>query len=69
MLPEYYANPHVRARLLEFLGGTNLAEATSVYITADDRSPDTKFEPRPAQDLWKCVDEGLDLGRSLWDRK
>ncbi len=69
MLAQYYADANVRMRLLEFLGGNSLESVSSVYITADDRSPSVRFDPRPVADLPACLDRGLDLGRSLWDRK
>lgn len=55
--------------MLEFLGGSSLENATSVYITGEDSSPDVWFTPRPLGDLWRCLDEGFDVGRSLWDRR
>jgi hypothetical protein len=69
MLRDYYSNPHVRARLTEFLGGTSLHSATCVYITSDDNGPHIWYAPRPVHDLWQLLDDGLDVARSLWDRR
>lgn len=69
MLTDYYAQPDIRARMCEFLGGSTLDQSSCVFITADDRSADVQFAPRPTTDLWRCLDAGLDVGRSLWDRR
>lgn len=67
-MQDYYANPHVRARMLEFLGGNRLGEASAVSITADDewlRHSDS----RPAADLSTCLERGWGISRSLEDRR
>ncbi|MFW6108589.1 MAG: hypothetical protein ACOC8D_02130 [bacterium] len=66
---DYYADPYVRQRMAEFLGGPPLEQATAVYITAEDASPELRYRPRPVTDLWACLARGLDIGRSLWDRQ
>jgi hypothetical protein len=66
---QYYSDVHVRARLIEFLGGSSLDDATSVYVTGDGRGSHVWYEPRPVQQLWQCVAEGQEVGRSLWDRR
>lgn len=68
MLCDYYKDPFVRARLGDFLGGPTLEQSTTVYVTGEGKSPDVRFRPRPTATLWSCLDEGLDVGRSLWDR-
>jgi len=35
-MPTVYANPVVRRRLIEFLGGDSLDKATAAYITQSD---------------------------------
>lgn len=67
ILAEYYRDPGVRARLLEFMGGHDLESVTAEYITADDSHADVKHLPYPTCDLWKCLDNYRDVGRSLWD--
>ena len=69
MLTTYYTNKNVRARLLEFLGGRTVEEATAAFITADDTSADVQYWQKPVADLWRCLDEGYEVGRSLWDRE
>ena len=68
-LHDYYAESAVRGRMVEFLGGHRLEEATCVYITADDCSSVMEFCPRGAAELWKCLDAGMEVKRSLWDRR
>jgi hypothetical protein len=53
---------------LEFLGGDTPAEATCKFITADGIGQPVRA-PRSPTDLFKRLDEGLDICRSLWDRK
>lgn len=64
----YYRQPAVRARILEFLGGTTPETATCEYITADDASCAERRPVDPA-DLFARLDSGQDICRSLWDRR
>ncbi len=68
-LQNYYARPAVRQRMVEFLGGHRLEQTSAVYLTADDRSPGPGFHPRPPSQLWACLESGLEVMRSLWDRR
>ena len=65
---DYYRTPAVRSRILEFLGGDTPAEATCKFITADGIGQPVRA-PRSPTELFKRLDEGLDICRSLWDRK
>ncbi len=67
MLLKYYTNPDVRARLVEFLGGQSIDDATAMFITGDDSSADVQFAQKPVNQLWACLDEGQEVGRSMWD--
>lgn len=69
MLNHYYSNPNVRARLIEFLGGASLEQATGVFITPNGHAVPQWYNPRPIRDLWQCLKEEPEIGRSLWDRK
>ncbi len=69
MLAEYYRNSHVRARLLEFLGGDSLADATSVFMTASGSGQPAWHEPKTVQNIVQFLGDGIEVGRSLWDRK
>ncbi|MEI9892549.1 MAG: hypothetical protein WDN28_01155 [Chthoniobacter sp.] len=62
-----YADPVVRQRMWEFLGGGSLAEATCEYVTGDNPVSSSR-QPRPTPDLSMCLDHNLDIGRALWDR-
>jgi hypothetical protein len=66
---DYHSNSFVRARLLEFLGGDSIEQSTSVYITSNGHADPRWYNPRPVGDLWRCLESGFELGRSLWDRK
>lgn len=65
----YYTNPEVRARILEFLGGDSPANVTAVYLTGGDRSGAHHRSPRLTTELPALLENGLDIGRSLWDRE
>jgi hypothetical protein len=65
----YYSNPHVRARMIEFLGGASLEKITCHYLTAGDSDSSHHRQPRPVSDLPHFWDAALDIGRSLWDRE
>jgi hypothetical protein len=41
----YYSNPDMRARMLEFLGGHTLSQATSHYLTAGDTKESRHRQP------------------------
>ena len=68
MQSDYYSDPHVRARLLEFLGGSRLDEVTAQFITADGRGMHRWYDPRPVSELWQCAADTSEVARSLWDR-
>ena len=65
----YYTNPEVRARMLEFLGGDSPENVTAVYLTGGDRSGAHHRSPRLTAELPALLESGLDIGRSLWDRE
>ncbi len=68
MLEQFYKDKYIRKRIVKFLGGTSLEEATAIYITAEDESSTVLYTPKPVDRLWSYLDKGLDVGRSLWDR-
>lgn len=68
MLSDYYQATQVRARLCDFLGGPVPDQSPTVYVTGEGKNPEVRFVPRTTSTLWSCLDEGLDVGRSLWDR-
>lgn len=64
----YYQEPSVRARMLEFLGGTVLEDATCVYISRCDVPTPWHFDMKSPYELDFFLSRGWDVGRSLWDR-
>ena len=66
---DYYSNPDVRARMLEFLGGDSLESVTCHYLTVGDTEHSGHRQPRPANQLPAFWDRELDISRSLWDRE
>ncbi len=66
-LNDYYSEPAVRRRMLDFVGGTDMETTPCAYITADERSAIPRMRPRHPNQLWMCLDHGLEVKRSLWD--
>lgn len=64
---QYYQAPGVRSRMASFLGGRSLDEATCVYVSRCDSHPYYPLRMLPNQRA-HCLNRGLDVGRSLWDR-
>ncbi|MBN8422132.1 MAG: hypothetical protein J0L73_24670 [Verrucomicrobia bacterium] len=62
-----YADPAVRQRLTEFLGGESLDHATAVFLTHTDGCPFDRRELHPAAELDWFLDRDLDIARSLAD--
>ncbi len=66
---EYFRNPDVKARISEFLGGVPPSGVTSVFLSRCDASEYTEIEARSPEDLDYFMENGLDMARSLWDRR
>jgi len=67
-LREYYRHRSVRSRMHEFLGGPRRRDVSAMYITATDGHADYP-EPEPPSGLSDCLGAGLEVDRSLWDRR
>ena len=63
----FFADPAVRQRLVEFLGGESLAHATAAYLTHTDGCPFDRRELRPAMELDWFLNRDMDISRSLAD--
>src|SRR5258708_9415603 len=68
-LGDYYREPKVRQRMIEFLGGGEPGGISSVYINANDASQSHSYSPRKVGDLFKCLEDRKEILRSLWDRR
>jgi hypothetical protein len=66
-LREHYDDPHVRARILEFLGGDAAERASAFFIAT--RAPYLPESFRPVGELWSALGETLEAARSSWDRR
>jgi len=66
-LRNYYHQPAVRARMLEFLGADATGDFTAEYITADNTHV-AEREPLLPWELSAQLDAGRDICRSLADR-
>jgi hypothetical protein len=65
----FYSDPHVRQRLVEYLGGDCLGSASAVYVTHTDGCLFQRSELHPPAELEWFLDRNLDIARSLADRK
>jgi hypothetical protein len=65
---EYLTRPAVRARMVEYLGGGSLGEATACYVTSPMPLPDRAAPVHPPAALWDLVEREHEVARSLWDR-
>jgi hypothetical protein len=63
---EYYRNPDVRARILEFLGG-NGRQPTCHYLTAGDENAPHLDRRWVDSALDALLEHGFEIFRSLWD--
>ena len=64
---EYYRNENVRARMLEFLGGSPHHKPTCYYLATGDET-DARLQQRWSDcALDTLLDHGFEICRSLWD--
>lgn len=68
LLRAFYRDADVRQRMREFLGGTNLHNATAVFIAGTDGYSDYHLQSPPAE-LPEYLEGALEVDRSLWDRE
>jgi hypothetical protein len=67
-IAEYYRAPDVRSRLIEFLGGPTLEEATCYYIGRPRDTIKPGFNMVRPGELDSFLTNEWDVARSLWDR-
>ena len=66
-MPSVYADPAVRSRLIEFLGGDTLDHATAAYVTQSDGCQFDRRQLRPPLELDHFLTNELDIARSMAD--
>ena len=69
MKDAYYQDLNIQRRIIEYLGGGDLLDATAIYITTSDNQCYDQIDVRPPESLNHFFKNGLDIARSLWDRK
>ncbi len=67
-LQTVWQDPTVRQRIVEYLGGRRLSEATCAFIGSLDATNPSLFERHPPDDLDCMLEDGCELARSLEDR-
>lgn len=65
----YYRDPEIVNRMVHYLGGDCLRDVTCVYLSRCDSLPRPPYLLKKPQELSFYLEQGLDVGRSLWDRK
>ncbi|WP_164100829.1 hypothetical protein [Candidatus Laterigemmans baculatus] len=65
----YYAHDAVRARIVEFLGGTFLEQGTCEYVLGSPTAAFSTATPRPRSAVLESFEQGEDIARALWDHK
>lgn len=67
---EYYQNPSVFRRMMEFLGGRSFEDVSALYITQCDEPTAAELGSyfRLPGELPQLLSRGLDVSRSLWDK-
>ena len=63
----YYRNPDVRARIVEFLGGDVAHAPTCSYLVGGSLDEPRLHHHYQVQALESLFDAGLEISRSLWD--
>ena len=65
----FYADPALRQRLVEFLGGDTLPHATAVHVTHTDGCLLDRRALRPPAELDWFLERNIDIARSLADSR
>lgn len=68
LLRRYYQDRGIYERMCEFLGGTDLQNATAMYIAGTDGYSDYSVQSSPAE-LPEYLEAALEVDRSLWDAR
>jgi hypothetical protein len=64
---DYYRNPEVRSRIVEFLGGDDQDNPTCSYLVGGDMDQPQLHRHYGVEALDALLDGGLEICRSLWD--
>lgn len=65
----WLAGGAIRQRVLEYLGGDNLADVTCVHLARCDAHRPSQLERWPVTDLDRLLAAGSSVGRSLYDTR
>jgi hypothetical protein len=68
-MDELYEDRNVRRRIIEYLGGRTLEDATAVFLMGSDFSRPDELNYRPVNMIDHFLATRRDISRSLWDRK
>ncbi|MFW6253312.1 MAG: hypothetical protein ACOC41_00135 [Chitinivibrionales bacterium] len=65
----YYRKPHVRSRIIDFLGGSTPDNATAMFISEGMQPCETGYEVHSPRALDSLLSRGGEVYRSLWDNR
>jgi hypothetical protein len=68
-LRKVWRDPTVRQRIVEYLGGHHLRDATCAFLGQLDAENPAMFQRQPPEALDRLLEEGGELARSLEDRQ
>jgi hypothetical protein len=68
-LRKVWRDPTVRQRIVEYLGGHHLRDATCAFLGRLDAEDPAMFQRQPPEALDRMLEEGGELARSLEDRQ
>jgi hypothetical protein len=64
---DYYRDPQVRARILEFVGSHDGNQTSCEFLAGTDEDAAPPFKSYPSRALDALLDGGFEICRSLWD--
>jgi hypothetical protein len=67
MSVDYYGDPNVQSRMVDFLGGLTLNEATARFVAVESSTAYGWYNPQPVSRLNELLKDRVEVARSLWD--
>lgn len=68
MLDNYYREPAVIQRMIEFLGGNCIDNVTAMYIVGRKYEAGINANPQSSDKILSFLDQEMEIFRSLWDK-
>ena len=65
----YYSDAGIQSRLIDFLGGLTLQEASAQFVAVESSNAYGWYNPKPVAALSELLQDRVEVARSLWDDK